>query len=462
MTIILLIGILTLTSLSGVTASASTVLMPFQKSKLQRMLHSRCHSPLHHISHYHKDDDGGNSAIWSWEGKLTDPATGQLICNVEGIELVRLLSECPSPPPPTRSKKGGQKSRTRELYATIRGLRRLDDLKIRSLLSSSSAKATNGTHNDGVVDWNYAGTILSRKLFVYSAPPQNSQNDSTSSSPSSAATTTLLKSFRKGPTAPVTYIPMDQRVTFYDTATTYISTEGGKGMQLFTEWSDGRWVQSQAKASGFQSASIDNFTEIKETKSTKKESLSKRNKEESVDFTVFCTPTSKRQTPSLLKIARSKSSTPPRSKLIQFGRDEDSEHRRFGARETYTYAFTCPNTSKLSILSSKVRQSVSNLGDTLGLWDATTTSRANGGNQGMGNDSCKVRYTRYGEGPVWYGPGKTCTLELWGEKVSSILSAPALASTLAATRVPGFMTVHTPLPVGPKGGEKGNFGKNCL
>ena len=93
MTIILLIGILTLTSLSGVTASASTVLMPFQKSKLQRMLHSRCHSPLHHISHYHKDDDGGNSAIWSWEGKLTDPATGQLICNVEGIELVRLLSE---------------------------------------------------------------------------------------------------------------------------------------------------------------------------------------------------------------------------------------------------------------------------------------------------------------------------------------------------------------------------------
>ena len=152
MTIILLIGILTLTSLSGVTASASTVLMPFQKSKLQRMLHSRCHSPLHHISHYHKDDDGGNSAIWSWEGKLTDPATGQLICNVEGIELVRLLSECPSPPPPTRSKKGGQKSRTRELYATIRGLRRLDDLKIRSLLSSSSTKATNGTHNDGVVD----------------------------------------------------------------------------------------------------------------------------------------------------------------------------------------------------------------------------------------------------------------------------------------------------------------------
>ena len=91
MTIIFLIAILSLTLLSGVHASASTALMPFQKSKLQRMLHSRCHSPLHHISH--KDDDGGNSAIWSWEGKLTDPATGQLICNVEGIELVRLLSE---------------------------------------------------------------------------------------------------------------------------------------------------------------------------------------------------------------------------------------------------------------------------------------------------------------------------------------------------------------------------------
>ena len=240
-------------------------------------------------------------------------------------------------------------------------------------------------------------------------------------------------------------------MTFYDTATTYVSTDGGKGMQVFTEWSDGRWVQSEAKANGFQSSSIDTLANDFQRKTeSEKEPSSKRNKEESMDFTVFCTPTSKRQTPSLLMMARSKLSSPPRSKLIQFGRDEDSENRKFGARETYTYAFTCPNTrnSKLSILSSKIQQSVLNLGDSFGLWDATSST-----NGLMGNDSCKVRYTRFGEGPVWYGPGKTCTLELWGEKVSSILSAPALASTLAATRMPGFMTVHTPLSIGPKGAK---------
>ena len=293
--------------------------MPFHKSKLHRLLHSRCHSPLHHASlnlKQHDDDDGGNSAIWSWEGKLTDPATGQLICNVEGIELVRLLSECPSPPTLTK----GGKSRTRELYSTIRGLRRLDDLRVRSLLSSKSSKATNVTD---AVNWNYAGTILSRKLFVYSTPPHNSEQPDTpyspSSSPSSTATT-LLISFRKGPTAPVTYIPMDQRVTFYDTATTYVSTDGGKGMQVFTEWSDGRWVQSEAKANGFQSSSIDTLANDFQRKTeSEKEPSSKRNKEESMDFTVFCTPTSKRQTPSLLMMARSKLSSPPRSKLIQFG-----------------------------------------------------------------------------------------------------------------------------------------------
>eukprot|EP01083_Nonionella_stella_P134888 410327_1 len=42
-----------------------------------------------------------------------------------------------------------------------------------------------------------------------------------------------------------------------------------------------------------------------------------------------------------------------------------------------------------------------------------------------------------------------CALELWGRKVESVADAPPLAATLAATRIPGFLSVHTPIPFGP-------------
>ena len=42
-----------------------------------------------------------------------------------------------------------------------------------------------------------------------------------------------------------------------------------------------------------------------------------------------------------------------------------------------------------------------------------------------------------------------CTLELWGKRVESVADAPPLAATLAATRIPGFLSVHTSIPSGP-------------
>jgi hypothetical protein len=43
-----------------------------------------------------------------------------------------------------------------------------------------------------------------------------------------------------------------------------------------------------------------------------------------------------------------------------------------------------------------------------------------------------------------------CTLELWGKRVESVADAPPLAATLAATRIPGFLSVHTSIPSGPE------------
>jgi len=65
--------------------------------------------------------------------------------------------------------------------------------------------------------------------------------------------------------------------------------------------------------------------------------------------------------------------------------------------------------------------------------------------RGGDSSSCAVHYTRYGEAPPFYAPGKMCTLELLGRRISSVTDAPPLAATLAATRVPGFMSVHTPI-----------------
>jgi hypothetical protein len=61
------------------------------------------------------------------------------------------------------------------------------------------------------------------------------------------------------------------------------------------------------------------------------------------------------------------------------------------------------------------------------------------------SEACSVRYTRYGECPPWYGVGKMCTLELVGHRVPSVRDAPPLAASLAAERVPGFLSVNTPL-----------------
>jgi hypothetical protein len=56
---------------------------------------------------------------------------------------------------------------------------------------------------------------------------------------------------------------------------------------------------------------------------------------------------------------------------------------------------------------------------------------------------CSVRYTRYGEGPVWYGPNRLCTLELQGHRLENLSQAPQLAATIAATCVPGFLSTHS-------------------
>ena len=60
-----------------------------------------------------------------------------------------------------------------------------------------------------------------------------------------------------------------------------------------------------------------------------------------------------------------------------------------------------------------------------------TAATATTGSTELPNNEVKVRYTRYGEAPVWYGPGRVCLLELVGTRIDA--PPTQLASTTTTT-----------------------------
>ena len=409
-------------------ASSIPLSAPFHPQKIKTYISNRCQNPF-----------TSSSAIWSWEGRLVDPTNGEVIANVEGIELVRTLSEIERPTAPSPSSSSSSttaasdnEERRNSLWRVARGLRRLHDLKVKNMLTAKADQ-----------DWDYAGTVLCRKLFCYSPPSGTNKG-------------LLLKEYKHNHHSPIRNVGVDEAVALYDTATTFISRCGGMEMEVVTEWPDGRWVQSGASA-GLSMGDDDtgndsnNFT-----------TLGKKPKKFPFGFTAYVKRNGKGQIPSLPKKRQTKSynnygdggdsssqgNVIPRSKFIQLGKDEDSEHRRFGARETYSYIMGGGGKMTRSKRYKRdIEKRMSNMGERVGLWDFDFDSSSTSARRvGRGGDnSCIVQYTRYGEAPPWYAPGKMVTLELLGRRVDSVQDAPPLAATLAATQVPGFMSVHTPI-----------------
>jgi hypothetical protein len=187
---------------------------------------------------------------------------------------------------------------------------------------------------------------------------------------------------------------VNQAVALYDAATTFVSYKNQ--LVVHTEWPNGKCIWAKA-------------TSPRET-STK-----------SMDFSVFAKPTLK-DLPKLTDASNDDGDVviaPKRLQLVQFGASsQEGDHHRFGARETYSYTIQHDPSRSPFWLAKFWKQ---------------------------GNDFPRVRYTRYGEGPPWYGPGKYCMLELQGRRVKSISDAPSLAACFAAQRVPGFLSVDGPI-----------------
>ncbi|GAX26483.1 hypothetical protein FisN_23Lh008 [Fistulifera solaris] len=192
-----------------------------------------------------------------------------------------------------------------------------------------------------------------------------------------------LQSFKLRPTSPKRIIPLNQAATAYDMAVTYVPDPAGNDESkwyIHAQWPDGQSLWS--------AATVDHSTD------------------NNLRITTFARPRSKPHEAMLppwqlnnQQSSSSTSATPtPRRQLIQFGGNSVTE-KRFGAQETYRYIIA--------------RQS------------STTTSA--------------VDYTRYGEGPVWYG--RYCTLQLKGRPTAKIPSALMSLSQ----RIPGFWSTHGPV-----------------
>eukprot|EP00563_Minutocellus_polymorphus_P008856 CAMPEP_0181020468 /NCGR_PEP_ID=MMETSP1070-20121207/462_1 /TAXON_ID=265543 /ORGANISM="Minutocellus polymorphus, Strain NH13" /LENGTH=467 /DNA_ID=CAMNT_0023097275 /DNA_START=436 /DNA_END=1839 /DNA_ORIENTATION=+ len=337
-----------------------------------------------------------------------------------------------------------------QLRSMARGLKRMGNLKARDMLLAA--------RNDPQQDWDYATTVLSRRMFVYRAPPaeqltsKHKVGEKKSGQPVSSASSfrlppSLLRSIRFRPNSPEKRLDLTDSVAVYDTATTYISRNQGRSMSILTEFADGHWVMGSTDAAANDGSESD-----------------ERNAVNAFDFGVYArmggggggvTKTAKNM-PSLVPIRVGQSSgkgnqkgasatgsvviSPPRSKLIQFGKDNSVERARYGARETYSFEHLTPvcNDGAKSSRGNLFDRIANRARETLPFRSPQSTS-----------PQPIVRYTRYGESPPWYRPSQPATLELRGKRIESFDDAPQLIFSLATRYVPGLLAIDCPIPAGP-------------
>lgn len=376
--------------------------------------------------------------------------------------------------------------------------------------------------------WDYAGTVLSRKLFCYTTIPSpssdgvsnnnsnnnNNNNDVDGDVPSPR----LLTTYRIHPTSPIRRLKTQESISGYDTATTYVSRNGGKDMAVVTEWPNGRWIRSDVSttpasegwktvraggddgnngSSGGGGVEGGRYADIGDgsggdgaiPRSFEYTSFSKQSPLRAVLSFPAPQPTSSltlslEDLPSCpasssndtKKGSAVVASSPPRSKFVQFGKDDSAERQRYGARETYSYVLGSPSSLQQQRQDSDhpiircvrrvgqttnraVQDTVFRIGERfryypLGLPPSVSSSSSSSSSSpsglfgdGDGEDitrskSCTLRYTRYGEGPPWYGIGRTCALELWGRRIDSLDEAPNVVKALVMgeeRRVKGFL-----------------------
>ena len=408
--VLLVFFICIISCLCWITGSAETTATSSSSALLDQLVQARC-GPTGH-------------AMWVYQGFLIDPVNGETIAPVQGLELIRRLPNS----------------------AVIN--------------SSDSALQIHKQQQQQQTPPKHQHTFLTRRLFLYQDPQHSGSSKGSSSS--------LLKSIRLRPNSPERKIPMEQTVTVFDSATTFtapppVAVEGPlssnannhQEWHVQTEWPNGKSLWATAHLTVTPPALDDDSLSSSTTTSKPKSTTTDPTV---VEYTIYARPgkqtkqptfwnqspqsdTERTATSSSRSSGSSKSVSPPRSALIQFGPStQESNNHRFGARETYQYTFR----SSFDTTSNSLPSAGTGLPSRPWRWIRPNNKMTKMSNNNNNND-CRVKYTRYGEGPLWYGPGRYCSLELTGRRVHSYEDIPPTVAQVAAEYVPGFLSVHTPI-----------------
>jgi hypothetical protein len=306
---------------------------------------------------------GSPSSLWLYHGSLMDPLTGRFLAHVEGLEVVRLVAHW--------------ENRTETVQDDTKGsfLKRIRSSPIADLTQSLL---------QGAAPLQAVATLQSRKVFLY----RNAKGD-------------LLRSVRLRPGSPKKKVPLDQAITTWEATTTIAQPVAAKeekdGSSSFFFATVLPSLTTQASTVVWNRADVHWEPPAESKKTSSRRGLGRRKATEAdtagmgqLDFTIHARPRGKRASSSdalqrqLVASspdqASSSSLSPPRAALLSVGPSSGSDAAAPGAHETYRYSL--PG---------------------------------------------RLVYSRYGEAPVWYGPGRTCRLELRGRQVvEEELSDPVL------------------------------------
>lgn len=369
--------------------SLHTTKQPFHGHVVSNFLNHRCGSTF---------ENSPRPSVWTYEGTLSDPLSGKVIAEVEGLELVKQLPTITS---------GSCNNSDKAL---------LNNLCTKNVLFPKDKMAQSSQPS-----WDTATTILSRKLFCYRRPSSMVDASSGKGDSESKVTPskTLLRSIRLRPDGPMRYLSPLENMAVYDSAITYITRNNGREMVVFTELgggkaddiegydlNDGKKHYVMGSAQGGRDASSFNFA-IQALKG----SLNKN-----ADHGPMLPP---------LKHASSDGSnevviSPPRSRLLHFGKGDGSsadgaaasERKYRTVRESYSYSVQDGGDGN----SEQKQHDKASRFDLIGRLRKPSQQRSPKAEAMQA--TCTVKYTRYGEAPPWYAPGRMCNLELQGRRLA--------------------------------------------
>mmetsp|Transcript_16483 Transcript_16483/g.40257 ORF Transcript_16483/g.40257 Transcript_16483/m.40257 type:complete len:421 (-) Transcript_16483:389-1651(-) len=295
----------------------------------------------------------------------------------------------------------------------IANIQGLECISLWDAVTNSSALQMESLLNNPNATFDDAATLRISKVFCYTTLDDDNPS--------------LLRQIRVRPNSPRKTIPLDQSIALWETATTYVSR--GDQLYVHSEWPSGEHLWAQTRPSTVARQVPTTSTSLSRSNSDSKENA----KGSPHEFTVFTkrrSPKSRLFLPDLTsKTSQSSNNetivSPKRSSLIQFGSSTLETQNKFGARETYRVT----SSSKKEALPPKP-------------WWLPRLPRRE---QSQSLPDTRMQYTRYGEGPPFYAPGRMCMLEMEGRPIDSLGDATKLLQQVIQQRTKGFpkASVHT-------------------